>query len=92
MDKKVTGIVAYLTWIGLILAFVLGDRKGAIFHLNQSLVLNLAYLVIGVLSGFVSILGILNLVVLVLWIIGLVGAIQGKEKVVPLLGGIVLLK
>ena len=92
IDKKVTGIVAYLTWVGLVLAFVMGDRKGAKFHLNQALVLNLCSLVVGILGGIVSILGILNVVILVLWIIGFVGAIQGKEKAVPLLGGIVLLK
>ena len=29
MDKKTTGIVAYLTWIGLIIALVAGDKEGA---------------------------------------------------------------
>ena len=29
MDKKVTGIVAYLSWIGLIIAFCAGDKEGA---------------------------------------------------------------
>lgn len=33
MDAKTTGIVAYITWIGLVIAFVLGDREGAKFHL-----------------------------------------------------------
>lgn len=37
MDKKTTGIVAYLTWIGLVIAFVAGDKEGAKFHLNQAL-------------------------------------------------------
>lgn len=92
MDKKVTGIVAYLTWIGWVLALVLGDREGAKFHLNQALVLNLVGLVISILSRFASILGLLSLVVFVLWVMAFVGAIQGKEKAVPLLGGIVLLK
>ena len=31
MDAKTTGIVAYITWIGLVIAFVLGDREGAKF-------------------------------------------------------------
>ena len=35
MDAKTTGIVAYITWIGLVIAFVLGDREGAKFHLNH---------------------------------------------------------
>ena len=29
MDAKTTGIVAYLTWIGLLIALVAGDREGA---------------------------------------------------------------
>lgn len=37
MDKKVTDIVAYLTWVGLIIAFVAGDKEASKFHLNQSL-------------------------------------------------------
>ena len=92
MDKKVTGIVAYLTWIGWVLALILGGKNGGKFHLNQALVLNLAGLVVTIASRFVGILSILSLVVFVLWIMAFVGAIQGKEKAVPLLGGIVLLK
>ena len=45
MDTKTTGIVAYLTWIGLLIAFLAGDKEGAKFHLNQSLVLVLATMV-----------------------------------------------
>ena len=29
MDAKTTGIVAYITWIGLLVAIVAGDREGA---------------------------------------------------------------
>lgn len=39
MKKKTTDIVAYLTWIGLLVAFLAGDRKNSKFHLNQALVL-----------------------------------------------------
>ena len=42
MDSKTTGIVAYITWIGLLVALVAGDREGAKFHLNQALVIWLA--------------------------------------------------
>ena len=34
MDKKMTGILAYITWIGLIVALVAGDKEGAKFHIN----------------------------------------------------------
>ena len=37
MDKKVTGIVAYLTIIGWVVAFLVGDKEGAKFHMNQAL-------------------------------------------------------
>ncbi len=39
MDKKTTGIIAYITWIGWIVAFCAGDKEGAKFHLNQALVI-----------------------------------------------------
>ena len=93
MDKKVTGIVAYITLIGWAIAYLIGDREGAKFHMNQALVLALAELVVGIVGGKVGIVGtVLGVVMFVLWVIGIVGAIQGKEKKVPLLGDIVLLK
>ena len=96
MDKKVTSIVAYLSWIGLLIAFVAGDREGAKFHLNQSLVIWLAGIVLGVVM-IVPVLGWLvglvgGIFLFIYWIIGLVSAIQGQEKEIPLLGKIQLLK
>ena len=96
MDKKVTDIIAYLTWIGLIIAFVAGDKEASKFHLNQSLVIWLA----GIVCGFIFIVPILGWIVgfvgeiflVVCWFIGLIGAIQGTEKPIPLLGSIQLLK
>lgn len=96
MDKKVTGIVAYLTWIGLLVAFLAGDKEGAKFHLNQALVILIAQLIVGVV-GVIPIIGwIVSLVggifLFVCWIIGLVAAIKEEEKEVPLIGGIKILK
>ena len=48
MDKKMTGIVAYITLIGLILAFCIGDKEGAKFHINQALVVTLFWFAAGV--------------------------------------------
>ena len=93
MDKKVTGIVAYIGIIGWVIAYLIGDREGAKFHLNQALVLALAELVAGVVGGIIPIVGaVLGIVLFVLWVMGIVAAIQGKEKKVPLLGDIALLK
>lgn len=89
MDTKTTGIVAYLTWIGLLIAYLSGDKEGAKFHLNQSLVLVLASIVCGIIPflGWAA-----EIFVFVCWIIGFVGAVQGEEKEMPLLGKIKIIK
>lgn len=95
MDKKVTGIVAYITVIGWVIALLAGDKEGAKFHLNQALVLYIVNLVL-VILGRIPIIGIvaglLGIVTLVLWIIGLVHAINEEEKPLPIIGGIQILK
>ncbi|MBQ8278655.1 MAG: hypothetical protein IJZ23_02325 [Roseburia sp.] len=94
MNKKVTGIVSYFTWIGWLVAFLAGDKEGAKFHLNQSLVLMIANLLNSVLAwvGIPWIPSILSLVLLVFWILGLVYAIKEENKELPLIGGIKILK
>ena len=96
MDKKTTDIVAYLTWVGLIIAFIIGDRENSKFHLNQSLVIWLVSTICGMVA-VIPLLGTLISVVggifcFVCWFIGFIGAIQGTEKPVPVLGQIKLLK
>jgi uncharacterized membrane protein len=105
MNKRTTDIVAYLWWVGLVVALLAGDRRNSRFHLNQALVLTIvgvvwtiiyrvAYAIIRVVTfGLLNtVLGGLNalvcLVVLVLKIMGLVNAVQGVEKPLPLVGGI----
>ncbi len=95
MDAKVTGIVGYIGWIGWLIAFLAGDKEGAKFHLNQSLVLNLASLILtfvyvipilGLIIGFVG-----GIAVFVFWIMGLINAIKEEEKPLPIIGGIHLI-
>lgn len=88
LDSKTTGIVAYLTWIGLIIALVAGDREGAKFHLNQALVIWL----FGLLSAIPCLGWLWGIFILVCAIMGLIYAINDEEKEVPLLGSIRLLK
>ena len=88
MDKKTTGIVAYLTWIGLIIAFCAGDKEGAKFHLNQALVIFLFSL-----ATVIPIIGLIwGIFMFVCWIMGLIAAITEEEKPVPLIGNIKLIK
>ena len=95
MDKKVTGIVAYITWIGWLVAYLAGDKEGAKFHLNQALVLWIASIVLSILS-YIPLIGliaaILSIVVFIFWIMGLINAIKGEEKPLPVIGGIKILK
>ena len=96
MNKKTTDIVAYLTWVGLLVAFVAGDRREARFHLNQSLVIWLAGIALGVI-GIIPILGWLVAIVgsiflVVCWFIGIISAASGTEKEIPLLGRFKLLQ
>lgn len=96
MTKKTTDIVAYITLIGLIIALVAGDRENSKFHINQALVIWLAGIVFGIVAvipyvgAIIAAIG--SILCFVCWILGLVGAIQGTEKPVPLLGKIKLLK
>ncbi|MDD6072292.1 MAG: hypothetical protein PUC12_15990 [Clostridiales bacterium] len=88
MDTKTTSIVAYITWIGLIIALVAGDKEGARFHLNQALVIFL----FGLLTPIPCIGQIWGIFIIVCWIMGLIAAINQEEKPVPLIGGITLIK
>ena len=88
MDKKTTSIVAYLTWIGLIIAICAGDKDGAIFHINQALVI----LLFSLLAIIPCIGWVWAVFMVVCWIMGLIAAINQEEKEVPLIGKIRLLK
>ncbi len=88
MDAKTTGIVAYLTWIGLLIAILAGDKEGAKFHVNQALVI----LLFSLLSIIPCIGWIWGIFMIVCWIMGLIAAINEEEKEVPLIGKIRLLK
>jgi uncharacterized membrane protein len=86
IDGKAIAIISYLTLIGWVIALILhGNNKSDIgaFHLRQALGLG----VLSMIFAFIPILGwILNIGVLVLWILGLISAVQGEKKAVPLVG------
>lgn len=84
MSAKTTAIIAYITWIGWIVALCAGDKEGAKFHINQALVINLfSLLSIIPLIGFIW-----GIFMLVCWILGLIHACNFEEKEVPLIGKI----
>lgn len=88
MDAKTTGIVAYLTWIGFLIAVIAGDKEGAKFHVNQALVIFLFSLL-----AIIPCIGwVWGIFMIVCWFMGLIAAINQEEKEVPLIGSIKLLK
>ena len=95
VDGKSTATIAYITLIGLIIAFVQNNEKKnafAAYHIRQSLGLMctsfaLAFVnIIPILGWIVSILGMIGLIVL--WISGLLNAVNGKERPIPVLGNL----
>ena len=66
MNKKTTDMVAYITWIGLLVAFIIGDRENSKFHLNQALVLWLV--------------GLLSVIPCVGWVIGIASFVLIIER------------
>jgi len=92
-EGKTIAIIAYITIFGLIIAFIMNnDKKNsfAAYHIRQSLGLGLTGLAIGVigmlpfLGWIISFLG--SIFILVLWVMGLISALNGEEKPVPVLG------
>jgi uncharacterized membrane protein len=91
-EGKTIAIISYITWIGTIIAFLMNNDKRnyfASFHIRQSMGLA----ILSLLNSFVIIkffdfwtLGIISLSIFILRIVGLVGAIQGEEKRIPLFG------
>lgn len=100
MDQKTTSWVSYITFIGWIVAYLAGDKEGAKFHLNQSLIIWLGYLIMFVASKllfFIPIIGWLvalaaYVFLFVMWIMGLISAINQEEKELPLIGKLKILK
>lgn len=93
VSGKTIAIISYLTLIGLIIAYVMNTNQRdsfANFHIRQSLGLLLASVALGIV-GMVPILGWIasfvgSIILVVLWVIGLLNAINGKEKPVPMIG------
>ncbi len=92
-NGKIVAIVSYLWIVGWIIALVLhqGNKtKLGAFHLRQALGLCIVSLIIGIfitIIPFLAILwSILGICLFVFWILGLVSAIQGEEKPLPVIG------
>ena len=87
LDCKATSVIAYITWIGFIIAICIGDREGAKFYLNQALVFNLFCMLCGV-----PIIGWLwGIFMFVCFILGIIWAASQEPRELPLIGKIRIL-
>ena len=93
VDPKTIGILAYLTPIGWLIAYVLnsGNRSDyASFHIRQMLGLvigSIGLRLLAKLSIFGGpFIGIGFVALFAFWVIGFIGAVQGEERTVPVIG------
>ncbi len=84
-----------LTVIGYIIVILARKNdKYAMYYAKQGLVLFIAWIIAAVASwaiGWIPVVGniaswVLNAIMLALWIIGIVYALSGKEKEIPIIG------
>ncbi|HSP12294.1 MAG TPA: DUF4870 domain-containing protein [Salegentibacter sp.] len=91
-EGKSAAIVAYLTIIGTIIAYFMNsDSKNsfAAFHIRQALGIHITFYVLGVLVGLFDswlVSAAFYIFIAVLGVYGLVTAIQGEQKEVPIMG------
>jgi uncharacterized membrane protein len=94
LDKsKNTGIIAYLTIIGTVIAIFMNQEENknefASFHIRQALGLFLSFFLLGYLVGYANswtATSAFYLFYFILWIYGFIGALQGQKRVLPLVG------
>lgn len=89
--NKIYAVLAYLGVLVLIPIILAKDSKFAKFHANQGLVLFLIEIVIGLVLKK-GLCAIIEAVIFVFAIIGIIYAIQGKAKELPVIGNIKILK
>ena len=101
-SNKVMGVLAYLSWLVLIPLFAARNSPFARFHCNQGIVLALAEAVAGIILGIARRLpligwvfrlvgGLASIAWIVLAVIGILNALNGRAKELPLIGGIKIL-
>ncbi|PKP13938.1 MAG: hypothetical protein CVU08_02855 [Bacteroidetes bacterium HGW-Bacteroidetes-3] len=100
MDGKSIAIISYLTIVGWVIALVMNSNNKsqlAIYHIRQSLfimLVGIAFYIAQTMLLFIPYLGWLvslllfpvGLALFVLWIMGLISAINGEEKPIPIVG------
>ena len=95
-SNKVLSLFAYLGILFIIPLIAAKDSKYARFHTNQGIVLFICGCIINLLSACIGWLSwafkILNVILILLAALGIINAVSGKAKELPLIGKIRILK
>ncbi|MCI2227872.1 hypothetical protein MC378_01750 [Polaribacter sp. MSW13] len=92
-EGKAFAIISHLWLIGLIIAIFLNNSKKnsfTSFYIKQSIGINLLliinkWLVYDMIGSFIG--WAFGVVIFILWLISIIGALQGEEKTIPVIGG-----
>ena len=93
-NGKITAITSYILIVGILIALSMNaesKNKFASFHIKQALGLNLTFISIGLLiSNFSNTQIYVSFWVFftVLWVFGILSAIKGETKPIPLVGNL----
>ncbi len=93
-ESKIWAFIAYfLGIIGFIIILLIKKKdKFAMFHAKQSLVLCITWIIVYVAGIAIPFIGWFiiwpfgNIAMFILWIIGIINAITGKQKLIPIIG------
>jgi uncharacterized membrane protein len=91
-DGKTTSIIAYMTIIGLVIAFVMNSSEKtdlANYHIRNMIglcALSVGNSILGYIGIPSLVTGIIFVFLVFLWVMGLVGALAGEKKEIPFLG------
>ncbi len=92
-QNKVMSVLAYLGVLVLIPLFAAKESPYARYHTNQCLVLFVCELAVSLLGRIVSFLGTIGgILAFILAVIGIVNAVNGRAKELPVIGKVRLLK
>jgi len=99
-ENKAMAVFAYLSFLILIPIFAAPNSNFARFHVNQALPLVIASFVLSVFGGVLTFLlfplGIIfwlaDVAICVLLILGIINAVQGRAKELPIIGKLRLFK
>ena len=95
-SNKIMAAISYIWILFLVPLFAAKDDAFARFHANQGLLLFLASIVLGII-GVIPVIGTIialvgGIVTFVFMILGIINALKGEMKPLPLIGGIEIIK